>query len=514
MAWSGVKTVVLAACVTFVMMLLFTKRIDQSGSSRAQNLQGRPAATIQRPRITPQELPKSESGMASTHVSRETKKPVNNPFQASTQQQQHHQRIERRTPYAASSLQSTSPTVSVNSYSANNMPYRLDHTWRSYQNLPRPKYPSQRSTGPLNPNFHPILCSAEVEASLQQPRLSKTQQKWCKWALEPGGGNVVVGKSWGTLKGKEERENFDLYNCNSFSKGYNPTCDDAWGDASIKKWINGVKSGIGCKPGSTSNVTCYDNDNNDRQCVFDNVQLNFGLYRDVPRPSLLTPTKVFDPGFFSVDCKAKMEDNYFPFPHMYKSKRHNDKCDYVINGTVLLYSHDDITNLGHTMNDILNVWVMLWMHKAARHTKSITFLNVDSFKLGHNHHDALTCPFYEGYNRTFQIMLKGRDFGASNVCMQHVLLQPAPPKFFIWDSWFRDNDCTLRGPSTLFQRYNLHLRHNFGLLANDDSYPTNERIRVVLIERKQYKNLWASSQTSRNTLVRQQDDGTEDKLHS
>jgi hypothetical protein len=173
----------------------------------------------------------------------------------------------------------------------------------------------------------------------------------------------------------------------------------------------------------------------------------------------------------------------------------------VLDETVLLYSHDDISNLGHTMNDILNVWTMMWISGIARHSKSIVFLNADSFKLGHNHHDDLTCPFYATYNYTFQKMLKGADFKDSSVCIQRLLLQPTPPKFFIWDSWFRDNDCTLRGPSTLFQRYNLHIRHNFGLLGDDSSHLTNHQIRVLLIERKQNVNLWGDSQTSRNTLV-------------
>ena len=65
------------------------------------------------------------------------------------------------------------------------------------------------------------------------------------------------------------------------------------------------------------------------------------------------------------------------------------RCDYVINGTVLLYSHDDIRNLGHTMNDIMNVYLLRWLHRIGRHSNQITFLNVDSFNLGHNHHDTI-----------------------------------------------------------------------------------------------------------------------------
>ena len=177
------------------------------------------------------------------------------------------------------------------------------------------------------------------------------------------------------------------------------------------------------------------------------------------------------------------------------------KCDFVINGTTVLYSHDDITNLGHTMNDIMNVWVMLWMNNLARSSNDMTFLNVDSFKLGHNHFDALTCPFYKTYNNSFHAMLRGESFSNSNICLQKVLVQPIPPRFFIWDSWFIDNECSKLGPSSLFQRFNFHVRHSYGILSDDDSYETNKKFKVLLIERKQSKNLWGSSRTSRNTLV-------------
>ncbi len=173
-----------------------------------------------------------------------------------------------------------------------------------------------------------------------------------------------------------------------------------------------------------------------------------------------------------------------------------------MNGTVLLYSHDDIRNLGHTMNDIMNVFLLRWLHRIARHSDRVTFLNVDSFNLGHNHHDTISNPFYTTYNKTFDVMVRGRDFGARTLCLQNVIMQSSPPKFFVWDSWFRDHDCTFRGPSTLFQRYNLETRHNYGLLMDDpDMFETNKAIRVLMLVRKQTKNLWGDSQTSRNHLV-------------
>lgn len=65
------------------------------------------------------------------------------------------------------------------------------------------------------------------------------------------------------------------------------------------------------------------------------------------------------------------------------------RCDYVVDGTVLAYSHDDIKNLGHTMSDFLNVWLMLWLAQYGGHARDIHFLNIDALRMGHNYHDVL-----------------------------------------------------------------------------------------------------------------------------
>ena len=67
-------------------------------------------------------------------------------------------------------------------------------------------------------------------------------------------------------------------------------------------------------------------------------------------------------------------------------------CDYVVNETVIAYSHDDIHNLGHTMSDLMNVWAMLWLAESAQFAHDIHFLNIDALRQGHNYHDVLS-PF-------------------------------------------------------------------------------------------------------------------------
>ena len=41
-------------------------------------------------------------------------------------------------------------------------------------------------SGPLEPGFHPVLCSNEVVNKLASPRLSTTDFEWCKWAISYG----------------------------------------------------------------------------------------------------------------------------------------------------------------------------------------------------------------------------------------------------------------------------------------------------------------------------------------
>lgn len=65
------------------------------------------------------------------------------------------------------------------------------------------------------------------------------------------------------------------------------------------------------------------------------------------------------------------------------------RCDYVIDETVVVYGHDDIRNLGHSMSDFMNVWAMLWLSGLTKYSKDILFLNMDAIRMGHNYYDDL-----------------------------------------------------------------------------------------------------------------------------
>lgn len=354
---------------------------------------------------------------------------------------------------------------------------------------------------PLKDSYNPVVCSTEMVRKLAEPRLNKENFDWCQWALSPSGGGVIVGKSWGKLaKSKKDKERFDALNCNAAGANKNPSCDDSWGDIHIQNWLNTMvpKSEFGCSKGRQSDQTCYRNDNTDVYCVLKNAQINFSRFTKYSRPGT-TPSKRFERDFLSTDCNDKQEEPVFPFKYLYSPQLSSQKCDYVHNGTVILYSHDDIRNLGHTLNDVFNVWVMLWLAGVARQSKQLNMLNIDSFKLGHNFDDEPNA-FFLSYRKNFNGILKGHDYLGKTLCVQELIIQPIPPRFFIWESWFIDLPCSFIGPSSLYQRWNMHVRDSFGLVKAHDSMETNKVFKILLIVRNEKSNLWGVSRTSRNFL--------------
>jgi hypothetical protein len=353
---------------------------------------------------------------------------------------------------------------------------------------------------PLNPAFNPaLMCSDTMVKQLRTPRLSEEDFSWCKWAISKEGGKVVVGKSWGKLTGKHDQSRFDMLNCNAVQNGKNPTCDDSWGDVHIANWRKSRIPKYSCDANRKSKVECVRNDNNDKFCVIENAQVDFSKYRKQER-STGTPSKKWQNNFLSADCMSRPSaPEGFPFSHLYSPAVSSQQCDYVHNGTVLLFSHDDIRNLGHTLNDIFNVWIMMWMTGYARDSHSLNMLNIDSFKLGHNFDDKPNA-FFLPYEKNLNSIMKGVDFGSSTLCVQRLIVQPVPPRFFIWESWFTDMPCSFIGPSSLYQRWNMHVRHSYGLLPDSSTHRLNRRPQVLLVVRNEKTNLWGSSRTSRNFL--------------
>jgi hypothetical protein len=144
----------------------------------------------------------------------------------------------------------------------------------------------------------------------------------------------------------------------------------------------------------------------------------------------------------------------------------------------------------------MNVWMMLWLtNSAARAKEEVTLLSVDALRLYNNNYDVIS-DFFDPYFRSFKTVLTGADFKGKKVCFEKLIVQAIPPTGFVWDGWHTDAPCSLIGPSSLFQRFNLHNRYSYGLLNAHGNNSSNE-VRVVLIVRTETFNDWGSYRTSR-----------------
>lgn len=349
------------------------------------------------------------------------------------------------------------------------------------------------------------LCGKEVELRLSQPQLAGDDLEWCERALSPHGGQVVVGKSWGKLSSRKEKDKFEALNCNSVSKGLNPSCSDAWGDSHVYRWRKNTVVNVTCQ--NRSGVRCRRNDLNDQYCVFDNAMIDFSRYRKVSSGREIGK-RIFEKDFLTIDCEGQQEGEIpsFEFNHLYSPKRPRDwKCDVFIPGTTVLYSHDNIRNLCHTWNDWLNVWLLLWLEDIAQASqRNINFLTVDSMKQ-YNDFDDTVNDFFVPYFPVFKKILRGADFRYSEsdkrsrrVCFESLVTQSLPSRGFVWENWQQDIPCSFVGPSSLFQRWNLQLRRSFNLINAVVLQQFKERpLQVLLIVRSEKKNDWGSYRTSR-----------------
>jgi hypothetical protein len=340
------------------------------------------------------------------------------------------------------------------------------------------------------------MCSADTQQALLRPRLSESELRWCKDAVDPNKGQVVVGKSWGKLSKRSDRDRFEALNCNSASTGGNPSCDDAWGDSHIVKWRRNIVVHKLC-PGERGGVRCHANDLNDKYCVFNKAMIDFSRSHKTTSGRDI-PMREFEKDYLTIDCDENAAIPGFELNHLYSSRRDQSKtCDVVVPGKTILYSHDNLRNMGHTWSDWLNVWLLLWLENLADKRSEINLVTVDSLRR-YNDFDDLVNGFFAVY-RGFKSIRRGHDFNGQRVCFEELITQSLPSRGFVWENWLQDLPCSFVGPSSLFQRWNLDLRRRFNV-----ENITRSRHQVLLIVRSDKRNDWGSYRTSR--LIRNTDE--------
>lgn len=330
-------------------------------------------------------------------------------------------------------------------------------------------------------------CESSI-VSAMAAKLSNADLEWCHWALSAGGGGVQIGKSWGKLRGKD-RIKYESTGCNAVAQGSNPSCNDVWGDSFISNWLNnrvdGASSGdMLCPASAPSKVHCFDSSKTNRVCAFENAMMNFKKMHKVIRPGQ-SSSRRFDKGFIAADCAGSGKtivnfwEGYAP-----DLQATGDVCDVVIPEPVFVYSHDELRNLGHTMQDLMNVWLMFAIGGQMASTKDVSLLNVDAMRL-YNNHDDRPSAFFRHHELRFKRILKAADFADKTVCFKRLLFQPRPVVGFVWDQWEVDVPCTFKGPSSLYQRWNLHTRMLFNSSLDKDSDGGHRpAVRVLLVIRQ------------------------------
>lgn len=137
-----------------------------------------------------------------------------------------------------------------------------------------------------------------------------------------------------------------------------------------------------------------------------------------------------------------------------------------------------------SMSDFMNVLTMLWLSELASAVHSLTFLNADAIRQGHNYHDDLGA-FITHYSTQFGRVLKLSSFpSGSKICMKRLVFMPRPVVLYTWDGWWQDMPCSFAGPSSLYQRWNLQMRQGYGLLQQNRTALASPKVEILLLERK------------------------------
>lgn len=206
---------------------------------------------------------------------------------------------------------------------------------------------------------------------------SQEDINWCKRLAVKN--KIVVGKSWGRTS-KAERKKYNEMSCDSIvALGSQATCDERFGWGLPFLWLRGrspsnttARDAYECVTSATANVMCRMT-----------ASMDHSLYKTVvPNPSKDIASREFLSGFLQTYGRlpAKGPDklvwtghlnNPHPYPHNITSGgdltiRHKTfsqrsysldrACDYWEMRPTFVLAPDLQTNVGHYMNDLMNLW--------------------------------------------------------------------------------------------------------------------------------------------------------------
>jgi hypothetical protein len=93
-------------------------------------------------------------------------------------------------------------------------------------------------------------------------------------------------------------------------------------------------------------------------------------------------------------------------------------------------------------------------------------------------------PYAAYFESWFKVMKKARDYDSRRICFKNLYFMPNPGLPWFWNDWGRISDCSLVGPSPLYQSFNVYLlkkwQQAYGALQNpNDVFENNNAANTV-----------------------------------
>jgi hypothetical protein len=151
----------------------------------------------------------------------------------------------------------------------------------------------------------------------------------------------------------------------------------------------------------------------------------------------------------------------------------------------VLFSANNIENLGHTLEDFMNIWLQLLVTGLSEEAnRSVSVMVVDQLHNGMGHFADDQSPFYYILQVLFKQVLHASHYEGMTVCADKIVTFSSPRDRYpyVFNGLEFDLECSFRGPSAIYQRWNVLVRTAFDTLYSV-SPPPPGITRVLLLLR-------------------------------
>ena len=343
--------------------------------------------------------------------------------------------------------------------------------------------------------------------------------------------NIVAFKTFGNATAPV-RKQWRSNNCDEvMTSGRQLSCAEKFSLQFLDTWkINGVNSKI-TNDSSTTSVDCFYSILRNKFCRIRNVVMDFAKMQESATINNVK-RRYFQQGFvvLSENQNSRNSDNQriphktpnlvgrlpgFMYVDNYEfANTYQRQCDEHVTAPTYVISNDDHGNLFHHMNDVMTVWSMLYLsNHSLDEVTSAMLLNVDGFRRGGpggsgrgkllDHLNADDFGEFKAYFESwFTQLRKAIDYKGKSVCFSELYFTYSPGYPWVWLDYNKDNECSLKAPSPLYQSFLLHIRQRWLYKFGKSSVlvpPTNHAHIVILLRSSDYDKKGVAS-SSRHIL--------------